>query len=238
MEGFSYHNIFDTKGIEYLVVIGFLLLIIPFWITLNKPEKLKKKIGSFGVLLLSKLKIPQGLFYSKNHTWTYMKNTGYARIGLDDLLLHLTGAVEVFNLKTPGEKVRKGDSLALLIQNGKQLDIVSPISGEIKFVNSTLFENPGSLNDDPYEEGWFYELKPEDWVEEIKSYFLAEAAIEWTKREMARFKDFIVQSVQKHSPETGRLVLQEGGELSDHPLSEMPNEIWQDFQASFMSRTD
>ena len=238
MEGFSYHNIFDAKGIEYLVIIGFLLLIIPFWIILNKPETLKKKIGSFGALLLNKLKIPQGLFYSMNHTWAYLMITGYARIGLDDLLLHLTGPVEVSNLKTPGEKVRKGDSLALLIQNGKKLDIVSPISGEIKLVNSTLFENPGSLNDDPYEQGWFYELKPEDWVEDIKTYFLAEAAIEWTKREMARFKDFIVLSVQKHSPETDTLVLQEGGELSDHPLFEMPDEIWQDFQASFMSRTD
>ena len=214
MEGFSYHNIFDAKGIEYLVIIGFLLLIIPFWIILHKPETLKKKIGSVGALLLNKLKIPQGLFYSMNHTWAYLMITGYARIGLDDLLLHLTGPVEVSNLKTPGEKVRKGDSLALLIQNGKKLDIVSPISGEIKLVNSTLFENPGSLNDDPYEQGW------------------------WTKREMARFKDFIVLSVQKHSPETDTLVLQEGGELSDHPLFEMPDEIWQDFQASFMSRTD
>ena len=35
-------DIFDTKGIEYIVVIGFLLLIIPFWMILNKPLKLKE----------------------------------------------------------------------------------------------------------------------------------------------------------------------------------------------------
>ena len=33
MDGFTViSNIFDTKGIEYLVIIAFLLLLIPFWI--------------------------------------------------------------------------------------------------------------------------------------------------------------------------------------------------------------
>jgi hypothetical protein len=30
MESFSYLNIFDTKGLEYLVVIGFLVLLVVF----------------------------------------------------------------------------------------------------------------------------------------------------------------------------------------------------------------
>jgi len=36
MEGFTYIDIFATEGIEYLVVIVFLLLIIPFWMFLNR----------------------------------------------------------------------------------------------------------------------------------------------------------------------------------------------------------
>jgi hypothetical protein len=31
MEGFTYVDIFSTKGIEYLLVIGFLLGIMGFW---------------------------------------------------------------------------------------------------------------------------------------------------------------------------------------------------------------
>jgi hypothetical protein len=30
------------------------------------------------------------------------------------------------------------------------------------------------------------------------------------------------------------VVLQEGGELSDNPLSEMPNEVWREFQNQFL----
>ncbi len=39
MDGFSYNNIFETKGIEYLVIIAFFLILIPFWIKLNKKVK-------------------------------------------------------------------------------------------------------------------------------------------------------------------------------------------------------
>jgi glycine cleavage system H protein len=117
------------------------------------------------------------------------------------------------------------------------LGILSPLSGKIKAVNSALLEKPGTLEDDPYGEGWLCEIQPESWVEETKSYYLGDAAVKWTKKEMARFKDFIALSLQKYSPET-ETVLQEGGELADHPMAEMPGEIWQDFQASFLNRQD
>jgi glycine cleavage system H protein len=65
MEGFSYNNIFDTKGIEYLIIIGFLFLIIPFWILINKQAEVKMKFKkTIGILSDSILKIPRGLFYN------------------------------------------------------------------------------------------------------------------------------------------------------------------------------
>ena len=42
MDGFSYNNIFETKGIEYLIIIAFLLMIIPFWIIINREASDKK----------------------------------------------------------------------------------------------------------------------------------------------------------------------------------------------------
>ncbi|PIY03114.1 MAG: hypothetical protein COZ21_10625, partial [Bacteroidetes bacterium CG_4_10_14_3_um_filter_31_20] len=70
MDGFSYFNIFETKGIEYLAIIAFLALLIPFWVVLNKQVKITKQIqNALGILSANILRIPQGLFYSKNHTW-------------------------------------------------------------------------------------------------------------------------------------------------------------------------
>ena len=96
MNEFVYSDIFETKGIEYIIVIGFLLLIIPFWIMLNRPLKLKTKVSrAVGALSEQILRIPQGLFFNKNHTWSSLEKSGLVRIGVDDLLLHLTGGIEI-----------------------------------------------------------------------------------------------------------------------------------------------
>lgn len=43
MNDFSYIDIFATKGIEYLIVIVFFILIVPFWKLINPKKYLKIK---------------------------------------------------------------------------------------------------------------------------------------------------------------------------------------------------
>jgi len=235
MDGFSYHNIFDTKGIEYLAIIAFFLLLIPFWIILNR-QVVSSKIKHFiGVLTANVLKIPQGVFFSKNHTWTHLQRSGAATVGVDDLLFHITGDIKFNNLKNPGEMVNKGDLLTEINQDGKVLRIYSPISGKILSNNSLLNDNPQLSNEDPYGKGWLYKIKPSNWVGETSSYYLAEDATQWSKRELDRFKDFLATSGTKYGAYPSIAVLQDGGELCDHILAEMPKEIWQDFQQEFLN---
>jgi glycine cleavage system H protein len=236
MDGFSYYNIFETKGIEYIIIITFLIMIIPFWIIINKKALIKKQIKkAFEILSTGILKIPQGIFYSNNHTWTFLEKSGNAAVGLNDLLLHLTGEVSFRNLRNPGNFVKKGDLLAAIEQDGKLLQIYSPISGSITKTNTTLYDSPELLNDDPYGKGWVYKIKPSAWIEETESYYLAEGAVVWVKKELERFKDFLAVSLKKYSPETSMVILQDGGELCDKPLSELPEEVWKDFQKSFLN---
>ncbi len=44
-------------------------------------------------------------------------------------------------------------------------DIYAPISGEVIEVNEKLEDEPETANSEPYEDGWFYKLKPADTVE-------------------------------------------------------------------------
>lgn len=236
MNGFSYNNIFDTKGIEYLVIIAFLLLLIPFWLALNRKVTIKEQIRkAIGVLSASILKVPQGIFYSRNHTWTYLEKSGIAKVGLDDLLLHITGEVRIHQLKTPGESIKKGEILAEIEQNGKLLSVFSPISGKVIDSNPVLNVNHQLLNDDPYGKGWLFNIKPSNWVAEIPACYLAEEATDWFKKELDRYKDFLAINLGKYLPETSLTVLQDGGELVDNSLSELPNEMWQDFQKEFLN---
>jgi glycine cleavage system H protein len=236
MDGFSYYNIFETKGLEYIIIISFLILIIPFWIIINKKASVKKQFQkALGILSSGLLRIPQGIFYSKNHTWTYLEKSGNAAVGLDDLLLHITGEVKFRHLHTSGNLIKKGEPLADLEQNGKILHINSPISGTVIAVNEALYDNNELVNEDPYGKGWVYRIKPSAWISETSSYYLADNAITWAKSELDRFKDFLSYSLKKYNPETSMVILQDGGELCDKPLSELPDEVWQDFQKSFLN---
>ncbi len=239
MDGFSYNNIFDTKGIEYLAIIAFFAILIPFWINLNKPVKVTKSFQKrLGALSSRMLKIPQGLFFSENHTWSYLERSGIAKVGLDDMLLHITGEIKFKTLKEQGEEIRKGDLLAEIEQNGKLLRIFSPVSGEILDANPVLTNNPGLLNEDPYRKGWMYEIRPVNWVDETSSYYIAKEAVIWIEKELEMFKAFLSISTGNLTPAASNIILQDGGELRDNILSELPDEIWQQFQEDFLCNTD
>jgi len=188
-----------------------------------------------GALSVNMLQIHQGIFYSKNHIWSYLEKSGNARIGLDDLLLHITGEVGVSHLKNPGEFISKGDLLAEIDQNGKSLYIFSPISGKILDSNPSLIRNHELLNEDPYGKGWIYNIKPSDWMAEVNSCFLAEEATNWLNKELSRYKDFLAMNIQKYSTMAPMVMLQDGGELAENSLSGLPIELWQKFQEEFLT---
>jgi glycine cleavage system H protein len=237
MDGFTYKNIFETKGIEYLATIAFFAILVPFWLLLNRQIKTKKQSQKpLGILNINTLKIPQGLFFSKFHTWTHLGVSGVARVGLDDLLLHMIGEVKFDHIKAPGEKIKKGDLLARIEHKGNILKIFSPISGEIMEANPVLNANPELLNEDPYVKGWLYKIKPISWTADTYSYYLAEDATLFSRQELDKFKEFISASLGKYSPQPSMLILQDGGELLDQPLSGLPPEAWQEFQEDFLGK--
>jgi glycine cleavage system H protein len=236
MEGFSLVDIYDTKGTEYLFVIGYLVVLIIFWRLMRNPGKVLRQIREAVSTLSAKiLKIPQGIYFNKNHTWAHLGESGAAKVGLDDFLQHVIGEVQLSGLKEPGDTLRKGELLAEIVQDGKQLKIYSPISGEVLETNGLLTEDPGMINEDPYEKGWLYRVKPTNWMKETSSFLLGEKATEWSDREVTRFKDFLsMGAMRKYTAEPAMMMLQDGGEIRDHVMSELPGEVWNDFQEEFL----
>ncbi len=236
MEGFTYTNIFETKGIEYLAIITFFAILIPFWMLLNKQVKITRQIQKSLVFLTAgSLRIPQGLFFSKLHAWTHLEKSGLAKVGPDDFLMKVTGEVKVLNLRKQGEHVSKGELMATISQNDKMLHLYSPISGRIMESNDNLIKDPAMLNEDPYMKGWLYKIKPENWVQETQTYYLAEGASHWAEQELVRLKDFLA-AAGNGSTCLSTVVLQDGGELCAEPLAGLPGEIWQAFQEDFLER--
>lgn len=178
--------------------------------------------------------VPNGLYFDKTHTWAFMEKDGTVKIGLDDFLQHITGAITRIEMKNPGEMIKKGDLLFSIIQKGKQLKIYAPVSGKIKENNKVLITNSSYLNSSPYYEGWVYMIEPVDWFKEIQFLDMAEKYKRWLRTEFPRVKDFLAATLKPDSHEYAHVVLQDGGMLKDGVLSDFGPEIWEEFQTNFI----
>lgn len=235
MDGFHYVNLFDTKGIEYIIIIAFLLLIIPFWKLLNRPLKSEARRSKAALPLSASLAgVPQGLYFSNSHTWALMQKTGEARIGIDRLLISLAGQVKFEMLREPGSRISKGEEISEIVHEGKRLTIVSPVSGTLTGINHALYEDPSLLNDDPYGKGWLVSVKPANWMAEVTGFHFAAEAVDWLRNELERIRDFLAISANRMNPQPNVIYLQDGGEPAAEALASMPEEVWHDFQKEFL----
>ncbi|MBT7041423.1 MAG: hypothetical protein HN921_16460, partial [Bacteroidetes bacterium] len=70
--------------------------------------------------------VPEGILYDRTHTWAHREKEGLVQMGIDDFLQRITGPITRLKLKNTGDKVKKGDQILSLIQNGKQINIYAP----------------------------------------------------------------------------------------------------------------
>ncbi len=236
MEDFIHVDIFATKGVEYLIVIGFLLLIIPFWRYLNAPGKLVPVIGFSTIQsAINRIagSIPKGIFLDPTHSWAFLEPSGTARVGVDNFLLSTTGPVNYHEFRQPGETINRGEVMSVLEQDGKQLKVYSPISGVIKKRNRKSVKL-GDSGENLYDQGWLYMIEPENWTRDMQKLLFAQKAEDWIRKEFDRLKDFFAFSTQKYGYNPELVILQDGGELMEQALQQMPGDIWDEFQAEFI----
>lgn len=229
-----------TKLIVFVAVISIVvLLIIVTFIGYRRTgsETTEELQAGFSPVFDEKaLQAPAGLFYSKSHTWAFMEKDGTVKIGIDDFLQHITGAMTRLEMKTPGEKVKKGEAFLSLIQKGKQLKIYAPVSGTIVERNNALAYNPASLNSSPYSDGWIYKIEPTAWLQEIPLLNMADKYTRWLSGEINRLKDFLASTLSSRKMEYAGVILQDGGMLKNNLLEDFGPEIWEDFQSQFLDK--
>ncbi|MBN2418493.1 MAG: hypothetical protein JXL81_03850 [Deltaproteobacteria bacterium] len=237
MEQFVYHNLFETKGIEYIITIIFFALLVPFWLTLNRRYTLKEQVPKgFGTITAEILRIPQGLFYCPNHLWSHLEESGLVKVGIDDFFQHIAGEIQLNHYMEKGFMVDKGQVLFEIRHNEKSLTLTAPISGTIEEINPEVIKNQWILNSDPYGTGWIYKIRPVNWKQEIASCYLAEEATGWMKDELGRFRGFISEAVTRNMPEVNEANYLHNGEPVDHILTFMPSVMWNDFQKNFLDK--
>ena len=106
--------------------------------------------------------IPGELKYLSSHEWVRVEADGTATIGITDHAQDLLGDVVFVELPEVGTEIHAGEEAGVVESVKAASDIFSPVSGEVLAINETLEESPDLVNNEPYEDGWFFKVKLTD----------------------------------------------------------------------------
>ena len=112
--------------------------------------------------------VPEGLYYTKEHTWIKVEDDK-CRVGITDYAqkaLHEVVFIELPNVDTKVEHMKPAGTL----ESVKAVsDFFSPVSGDIVEVNTILPDNPERVNESPYGDGWVAIIKPSNLDQELSA---------------------------------------------------------------------
>lgn len=117
--------------------------------------------------------VRDGLLYTKDHEWSKVEGDR-VRIGITDHAQHELTDLAFIQLPKLGQKVKKGEALAIVESVKNTADVYSSVSGEVVEVNSPLEDDPAAVNKDPYGGGWLAVVRASD-ASELKGMLDADA---------------------------------------------------------------
>jgi glycine cleavage system H protein len=96
------------------------------------------------------MKVLNELKYAASHEWVKVDGKK-AYIGISDYAQEHLGEVVFVDLPNVGTEVSAGEQFIVLESVKAVSDVYSPVSGKVIEVNEELFDNPGLINESPYE---------------------------------------------------------------------------------------
>lgn len=102
--------------------------------------------------------IPKNLKYTKSHEWIRVEDD-IATVGITEHAQELLGELVYVEVPEISTDVEAGEEVAVVESVKAAADVYAPISGEIIEVNIELANSPELVNNDPYNEGWLFQIK-------------------------------------------------------------------------------
>jgi glycine cleavage system H protein len=101
---------------------------------------------------------PDELKYHREHDW--------ARIDADEAVLGITwfaqdslGELVHFEPPAEGQEIKRDASYGEVESVKAVSDVIAPLSGEVLEVNRRAVDEPETVNEDPYGEGWLIRIR-------------------------------------------------------------------------------
>lgn len=126
--------------------------------------------------------IPSELRYARSHEWARLEEDGTVTVGITDHAQQALGDVVYVEHPEEGQQVAAQEEAGVVESVKAASDIYAPVSGTVLAVNETLVDAPETVNEDPYGDGWFFRIDPDD-VAELDELMDAEAYAEFCEND-------------------------------------------------------
>ena len=127
------------------------------------------------------MEFPEGLKFSKEHEWVLVEG-GTATVGITEVAQEELGDIVYVELPEVGEKIVKDDPFGAVESVKAVSDVYAPVSGTVLEINDLLPDNPETINDDPYGDGWMIRVEMTD-TDDLKDLMTAEEYAEYVAQQ-------------------------------------------------------
>ena len=153
-------ELFATKGLEYLLVIGYLLLLVGCRRMVGPKRETRERGQTITTPLeLQAFKMRDGLLYHQGHTWAAVDEDGLVRVGMDDFAQKLLGPITAVFPPRTGTQLAQGEPGWRVRVDGDSVAVLSPVEGQVIRWNEEVLRTPEVVNRDPYGDGWLLEVR-------------------------------------------------------------------------------
>lgn len=101
------------------------------------------------------------LRYATSHEWLRVEDDGTAYVGISDHAQAAMGDLVYVEVPEVGQSVQAGEEAGVVESVKAASDIYAPVSGEVVAINEALEETPELVNQDPYGDGWLFQVRLE-----------------------------------------------------------------------------
>jgi glycine cleavage system H protein len=104
---------------------------------------------------------PDDIKYHREHDWARIEGDT-ATLGVTWYAQDALGEIVHYEPPAEGGSLARDESYGEVESVKAVSDLISPLSGEVVAVNQKVVEEPETINEDPYGEGWLVKIRLSD----------------------------------------------------------------------------
>ena len=101
---------------------------------------------------------PDGLLYHPEHDWARIEG-GEATLGITWFAQDALGEIVHYEAPDVGAAISMGEAYGEVESVKAVSDLISPLSGVVLAVNARAADEPETINEDPYGDGWLIRIR-------------------------------------------------------------------------------